>query len=29
VTITSCSGTLTKDGCCPPGCSLLNDADCT
>jgi hypothetical protein len=28
VTISSCSGTLSSDGCCPPGCSLLNDADC-
>ncbi|MCU1279863.1 MAG: uncharacterized protein JWM53_3409, partial [bacterium] len=29
VTITSCGGTLSSDGCCPPGCSLLNDGDCT
>ncbi len=26
--ITTCSGALVKDGCCPPGCSVLNDGDC-
>jgi hypothetical protein len=28
VVISTCSGTLSGDGCCPPGCNLLNDADC-
>jgi hypothetical protein len=27
-TITTCSGALASDGCCPPGCSVLNDGDC-
>jgi hypothetical protein len=27
-TMTTCSGALVSDGCCPPGCSVLNDADC-
>ena len=27
-TTTTCSGTLVSDGCCPPGCTLLNDGDC-
>lgn len=26
--ITGCSGLLKPDGCCPPGCTALNDADC-
>ena len=25
---TTCSGALSSDGCCPPGCTLLNDGDC-
>jgi len=28
MTTTTCSGTLAGDGCCPPGCSVLNDGDC-
>lgn len=27
-TTTTCSGALASDGCCPPGCSVLNDGDC-
>lgn len=27
-TTTTCSGALASDGCCPPGCTLLNDGDC-
>ena len=27
-TMTTCSGALASDGCCPPGCSVLNDGDC-
>jgi hypothetical protein len=27
-TNTTCSGALASDGCCPPGCSVLNDGDC-
>jgi hypothetical protein len=28
MTTMTCSGALVSDGCCPPGCSLLNDGDC-
>jgi hypothetical protein len=28
MTTTTCSGALNSDGCCPPGCTLVNDADC-
>jgi hypothetical protein len=28
VVTTTCSGTLAGDGCCPPGCNVLNDGDC-
>ena len=27
-TTTTCSGALVSDGCCPTGCSVLNDGDC-